>query len=108
MSLSKIYEGWKNKLFPASHMKQLIEDTSKERMSHCNKCLFNSDIRKEKLGYKSVRPDVHCVNCGCTLSAKTRCLSCSCPENLWEALVTRAEEDEIKIDIDNENRESAS
>jgi hypothetical protein len=29
--------------------------------------------------------DVHCVSCGCTLSAKTRCVSCDCPQGLWKA-----------------------
>jgi hypothetical protein len=42
-----------------------------------------------------LRPDAHCTHCGCTLSAKTKCLSCSCPINMWEALMTLEEEQEM-------------
>lgn len=56
------------------------------------------------LGYKSLRPDVHCTHCGCTLSAKTRCLSCSCPINLWKEVITKEEEENMK----NESRKDTS
>ena len=37
--------------------------------------------------------------CGCTLSAKTRCLSCECPVKKWEALMTDDQYDEIRNTI---------
>jgi len=46
-----------------------------------------------------VRPDAHCTNCGCTLSAKTKCLSCSCPLNKWEAVLTDDEEEQFKTQM---------
>lgn len=76
-------------------MKECIEEVAKERLSICEKCTFHSEVRKEKLNYKTVRFDVHCVNCGCTLSAKVRCLSCSCPDGLWEACVSKEGEEDV-------------
>ena len=78
MSLSEMLEGWKNNLLPKEEMKTLIEAVHSERIAICEACEFHS---KNQL---SIRPDVHCTNCGCTLAAKTRCLSCSCPINKWE------------------------
>jgi hypothetical protein len=78
MSLSEMLEGWKNNLLPKEEMKTLIEAVHSERIAICEACEFHSK------NHLSIRPDVHCTNCGCTLAAKTRCLSCSCPINKWE------------------------
>ena len=88
MSLTQIYEGWKNNLFPEEKLKAQIDQVSAERMAICNDCKFHSK------NYKNVRPDAHCTNCGCTLSAKTKCLSCACPLNKWSPVMTREQEDE--------------
>jgi hypothetical protein len=98
MSLIQIYEGWKNKLLPDRELKDIIDSTTKERIKICNSCEFHSSNR---VGYKSLRPDAHCTNCGCTLSAKTACLSCQCPLNKWMPVMTRKQEDEM----DNETSE---
>ncbi len=87
--LSQIYEGWRNKLLPPKELKALIEKTSQERLEMCAKCPHHSSL------HKTIRPDEHCTYCGCTLSAKTRCLSCKCPIDKWEALVTPEQEDEM-------------
>ena len=92
MSLAQIIEGWKNNLLPAEQEKELIQQVSDSRMLVCNECEHISTK------HKSVRPDVHCVNCGCTLAAKTKCLSCSCPINKWSAVLTKEQEDEIMKD----------
>ena len=76
-------------------MKELIEKTSKERMKICENCHYHSDNRQN---YTSIRPDKHCTNCGCTLSAKTKCLSCSCPINNWKAVLTEEQQEEIEND----------
>jgi hypothetical protein len=91
MKIKQIYEGWKNNLFPSSQLKEIIKEVSKERMSICDNCEFNSKF------HKTIRPDVHCIDCGCTLSAKTKCLSCDCPlENpKWKAVVTEQQEEEM-------------
>lgn len=98
LNISQIYEGWKNKLIPAADMKEQIEAVSAERMEVCKGCPHYSE-NKKKQGFKIIRPDVHCVSCGCTLSAKTRCLSCSCPKNLWKAIMTDEQYDEIREEI---------
>ena len=95
MSLLQIYEGWKNKLVPSKLLKKQIEEVSQERMDICNRCAFNSENRKLNKNYSTVRPDVHCTSCGCTLSAKTACLSCRCPKNFWMEVLSEEQENEI-------------
>jgi hypothetical protein len=95
MKISEIYEGWRNNLFPPERLAQLIETTSGTRMDICNSCEFHSK------NHKSIRPDAHCTNCGCTLAAKTKCLSCECPLSKWKAILTQEQEKEIR---DNEAR----
>jgi hypothetical protein len=77
MSLGQIIEGWKNHLLPEERKKAFIEHVSNERMDICNACEHVSTK------HKTIRPDVHCVECGCTLSAKTKCLTCECPFKKW-------------------------
>ena len=112
MDFAQIYEGWKNKLIPSENMKELITNVSKARLEICSTCSFQSEVRKREGKYKSVRPDVHCTNCGCTLSAKTACLSCNCPINLWEAIATDDQQEHIENEIDGqesiENQEDIS
>tara|TARA_R110002167_G_scaffold65739_1_gene185981 strand:- start:472 stop:756 length:285 start_codon:yes stop_codon:yes gene_type:complete len=86
----QILEGWRNKLLPPEHLKEEIEKVSAERISICNNCEFHSK------NYNSLRPDAFCVDCGCTLSTKTKCLSCSCPKEKWMKILTEEEEKEIK------------
>jgi hypothetical protein len=91
MSLSQIYEGWKNHLLPEERTKAFIEDVSLERLAICNECEEHSS---NKEGYTSLRIDAHCTNCGCTLSAKTKCLTCECPLKKWMA--TAIPEEDVK------------
>ena len=86
IKLSEIYEGWRNNLIPPEKLKDKIVEVSNERITICNSCKHHSK------NHKTVRPDAHCVSCGCTLSAKTKCLSCSCPIKKWEAVLTSEEE----------------
>ena len=88
MSLTQIYEGWKNNLFPEEKLKEQIDQVAAERIAICNSCQFHSK------NHKTIRLDEHCTNCGCTLSAKTKCLSCACPINKWSPVMTREQEDE--------------
>lgn len=92
MKLNQIYEGWRNKLLPPEEIRGLIDKTSAERIAICEACEHHSK------NHKSVRLDAHCTNCGCTLSAKTKCLSCACPLNKWTAVLTAKQEEEIKKD----------
>jgi hypothetical protein len=101
MSLLQIYEGWKNKLIPSKLLKEQIKTVSDERMEICDRCPFHSENRKLRdKKFSTIRPDVHCTSCGCTLSAKTACLSCSCPKNFWMPVLS--EEQENNINEDNE------
>ncbi len=83
MSLGQIYEGWKNHLLPEERMKDFINHVSEERTAICTQCEEHSYNKPE---YTTVRPDAHCTNCGCTLAAKTKCLSCECPLKKWVAV----------------------
>lgn len=91
INFGQIYEGWRNKLVPPADMKQTIQQVSKERLSICDKCPFHSKNHKTPL-----RPDAHCVDCGCNLEAKTACLSCSCPQDKWMAVVDDEQEEQLK------------
>jgi len=93
MKLSEIYEGWRNKLLPPENLKELINSTAEERINICLSCPHHSK------NHKSRRPDDHCTKCGCTLSAKTKCLSCSCPLEKWLATATGEEEEQLKKDL---------
>tara|TARA_R110000868_G_scaffold176239_1_gene413709 strand:- start:273 stop:554 length:282 start_codon:yes stop_codon:yes gene_type:complete len=89
MSIFQIYEGWRNNLFPPEKLKEVIEQTSASRMDICNNCEYISTK------HKTFRKDVHCTQCGCTLSAKTKCISCECPLKKWMGLITQDQEEEI-------------
>jgi hypothetical protein len=93
--LSQIYEGWRNNLLPPEKLKTAILETSNKRLAICKRCEFHSANRKD---YKTIRLDAHCTQCGCTLSAKTKCLSCSCPLEKWLGEVTPEQEEQIKKD----------
>jgi hypothetical protein len=73
-------EGWKNHLLPEERKRAFIEHVSSTRLATCNECEEHSSNKKE---YKSLRLDAHCTNCGCTLAAKTKCLTCECPLKKW-------------------------
>jgi hypothetical protein len=79
MSLGQIFEGWKNHLLPEERTKAFIEHVSNERLDICNTCEHHSK------NHISMRPDAHCAECGCTLAAKTKCLTCECPLKKWIA-----------------------
>ena len=81
--LKEIVEGWKNNLTPTQFLDQQVIDVSAIRLGICATC---DEYSMNKKDYKSMRPDVHCTNCGCTLAAKTKCLSCECPLNKWNAV----------------------
>lgn len=77
MKIAQVIEGWKNHLLPEERKKAFIEHVSLSRMAICNECEHVSTK------HKTIRPDVHCIECGCTLSAKTKCLTCECPLKKW-------------------------
>lgn len=82
-------------------MKNQIEEVSRQRMDVCNRCPLQSDNRKrDNKRFKTIRPDLHCTDCGCTLSAKTACLSCSCPKNFWTEVLSEDDAEQLKIDVD--------
>ena len=92
MSINKkveqIFEGWRNKLVPPEELKNVISEVSKARLILCEGCHYHSKF------HHSLRLDAHCTNCGCTLSAKTACLSCKCPlpKPLWDEVIIKTEE----------------
>ena len=97
INFSQIYEGWRNKLVPPADMKDMIQQVSQERLSICSKCPFHSKNHSTPL-----RPDAHCTDCGCNLEAKAACLSCSCPQEKWVAVMDdQNEEEQLKQDVSN-------
>jgi hypothetical protein len=99
LKFSQIYEGWRNKLIPPADMKEAIEAKREERLKICSECEHHSE-NKKATGWKTVRIDEHCTSCGCTLSAKTSCLSCSCPKKKWLSVIGGEDEDELNEKID--------
>lgn len=97
MRISEIYEGWKNQLLPPKKLKAMIGRVSRNRRAICNVCAHHS------MFHNTLRPDVHCTLCLCTLIAKTKCLSCYCPDDppRWGAILTDEQEEEMKNE-DNE------
>ena len=88
----EIYEGWKNHLLPKKELKNEISNVANELIAICESCFYHSNNRSN---YKSLRKDDHCTDCGCTLAAKTKCMSCSCPRDKWKAVITKEEENII-------------
>jgi hypothetical protein len=78
----------------------VIEETSEERINICLTCPHHSKW------HKTLRPDDHCTNCGCTLAAKTKCLSCACPLNKWMAVLTEEDEETLKTQINGKEKGS--
>lgn len=100
INFSQVYEGWRNKLVPPGDKKNFIELASKYRTDECLKCEHHSENKKKTDStYKTIRPDHHCTHCGCTLSAKTRCLSCKCPLDKWLEILTPEQEEQFKTSI---------
>jgi hypothetical protein len=90
-----IFEGWRNHLIPPEDLKQMIQDTHIERMSICNGCQWNSKNAKK-------RGPARCMECGCPLVAKTKCLSCYCELEFpkWEAVLTEEQEEVLNSNDD--------
>lgn len=83
MAKSKeIINGWTNLLNKKKH----VEEIASKRKEICSNCEHNSKF------YKTLRFDEHCMECGCTLSAKVRSLESECPIGKWLA---------VKIDNNN-------
>ena len=76
IKINQIIEGWKNSIVPPKELKEVITTVSRERLRICMLCPHYS---KNDPKSSVLRPDVYCTKCGCTLSAKTKCLSCECP-----------------------------
>jgi hypothetical protein len=74
--VGEIAEGWTNLVLK----KEITERIAKSRLLICNTCEFHSKF------HKTLRPDAHCTDCGCTLNAKVRSLQTNCPQNKWKAI----------------------
>lgn len=92
INLEQIWEGWRNNLIPPERLKEIIKKVSRQRRRICDSCEYNSK------NHNTIRFDIHCTECGCTLSAKTKCLSCCCPLTppKWDAVLTDEQEEEMK------------
>jgi ribosomal protein S27E len=73
--ICQIIEGWFNYFFPKKE--SFVEKVAFRRMAICKTCEHIST------NHSTIRPDVHCTICSCTLAAKTRSLHSACPINKW-------------------------
>ena len=106
MNFGQIYEGWKNKLLPKKELKAVIEKISKERMEICKTCSLYNEKGDDGCTVNGLGP---CCNkkkkengvsgCGCTLSAKTRCMGCSCPLEKWKGVIPREEQEKLENEL---------
>ena len=80
--IKEIIEGFRNLIDPPVDQQEEIEAVAKARISICRSCPYNSRIAETGLAVR-LRPDEHCTDCGCNLAAKTRCITCSCPQKKW-------------------------
>lgn len=105
LNFSQIIEGWKNHLFPDSQVKEMVNAVSKERLSKCKNCPFNSTPG-------NITNLSRCKACGCLLKPKSKCLSCNCglerynelnPKDiqplLWEAVTSKENDIEIQTKV---------
>lgn len=97
INIKGILEGAWNSVF----VNKEIEKIAQQRNEVCKGCIMNSDHQKKHNKYKTIRPDFHCVSCGCDLHMKTRALSQSCPLGKWEAHLSQEEEFELNKKLDN-------
>ena len=99
INLEQIWEGWSNHLFPPEELKEIIKKVSRSRRRICDSCENHSKH------HSSIRFDIHCIICGCTLSAKTKCLSCECPLTppKWNAVLTDEQEEVIQNETERNN-----
>lgn len=72
-------------------VKEQVEEIASYRYSICKSCPMNS-----KNAPGTLRPDEHCLECGCNLHLKTRSLDSVCPQGKWEALASEEDADKIK------------
>ncbi len=107
MNFLEVFEGWKNDILPSERLKDLIKQTSEERLAICVSC-----IAYDETGQGCSIPGTSpCCNkhvkvegvlgCGCPLKKKTKCLSCSCPADKWKALSTPEQETLINNKLNN-------
>lgn len=73
-------------------------------MEICKECPLFSENKKKLTDWTTKRPDEHCTSCGCTLSAKARCLSCECPLKKWLAVVSQEEFEKINSEINEQDK----
>ncbi len=83
-------------------MRDVISQVSEERLNICKGCPKQSDNAKLE-GYTTLRPDLHCTSCGCTLIAKSKALSAKCPLDKWLAYITEEERIKLEQDLINNN-----
>lgn len=78
---------------PDAYLVEQINTVSEYRIGICRECPYFS---KNNPNASALRFDEHCTDCGCTLSAKTKCLSCSCPQEKWNSVMSSEEEQKIE------------
>ena len=97
-----LVRGLYNKAMGAEWVKEVA---AKRYNDHCKSCDHNSKVAIANGKYKSIRPDEHCVLCGCNIDLKTHDMAQICPKKLWVAEVS-IEDGEAIDKIVNQNEKS--
>lgn len=90
-NIDKIVEGAYNNFVPT----ELVKVVREKRLNICrsNKCgMYDPNGESENAIMKNTES---CGSCGCVLTLKTACLSCSCPENYWGEIKTENEKETL-------------
>lgn len=82
----EIIDGWMHLAFK----NDAVEKIATARLNICNTCEYNSRRKN------SLRPDVHCMKCGCTLASKVRSMESECPIGKWPSIKQNNEKQEIR------------
>lgn len=101
-TIKGITEGTINSIF----VKEEIEKMAEERLAICRMCPFNSEVAK-KNDHDIIRPDEHCLKCGCNLHLKSRYPSAHCPLTppKWGSLATDEESEKLMELLDKNNND---
>lgn len=90
-------------------VKEEVEKVKAERIAICRACPSNSENAKRDRRYKNaLRPDEHCVDCGCNLEIKTSALAHSCESEKWLAVTDQPTEEAIQKAINSPQTKTLS
>lgn len=89
-------------MVPPARLRKHIAQVSRERLKICEGCEYNSKNAPRHTWITDLYD--HCTDCGCPLTAKSKCLSCECGYKKWLAVITEEEEELLNIECNGTNQ----